>query len=547
MARGTVSTTNNKGGRLLNKRIITILFLCALVSLSNSFNLSAHEFPRDETFGGRFASVDDAELNQHRDYQRWKKAFLSTQAGRALWGADRITVHIRMGENSGGPRGAETKDYAFDTAGKLREATIVLGPKFGKSAPKNKADYPVLVSLEPDYEITREIRAVASLAHEFGHIHHTRRLGGKVFQRQNALLNENESGFLKYGTAWFQQSGYKEIVTKLGCAPANIGRQREIEAEAFVIPVIVDYFSGKPPLAVRQAIQNYRAEYPLALAVTDTQRKLASDLDAQLPKLAFGEWFAKVVGRDAGIIWQLGECGERGEDSLQATGDIPACVEANAVLADGRRVILMTTVGTFKTGIVGAPKFHFGVIDQQDEQLYLVRRLRDLPAQLSNPKSFTGKASLNLPDLHAPESRVLMNSAPASAPPIWNEGDPGQATGSDQEDIPPPPEPPQPKSGTKITEGLKVLGAVSWGGVISKAQPRYPPSAKKYNISGSVDVQVTISEEGRVTAAEAISGHQLLRGAAEEAARQWVFKPATLQGVPVQTEIVLTFVFKVPQ
>jgi outer membrane biosynthesis protein TonB len=49
-----------------------------------------------------------------------------------------------------------------------------------------------------------------------------------------------------------------------------------------------------------------------------------------------------------------------------------------------------------------------------------------------------------------------------------------------------------------------------------------------------------------VTEAGAIGGHPLLRGAAEEAARQWVFKPTMLKGVPVETQVVLTFVFKVP-
>jgi TonB family protein len=450
-----------------------------------------------------------------------------------------------MGETSAGRRGAQTRDFVFDATGKLISATIVLGPEFGKDAPRNKTDYPVLVSLAPDYEISREVRAVAALAHEFGHIHHIRRIGGKVFQRQNELLDENEAGFFKYGTEWFQQSYYREIVTKLGCLPSNVGHQREIEAEAFVIPVIVDYFAGKPPLVVRQAIQNYRAEYPLALAINDTQRTLASNLDAQLPRLSFAEWFSKIVGPDAGVIWQLSECGERGEDSLARTGDIPACVEGNAMLGDGRRVILMIAIGSFKKGVTGPPSFRFGVIEQKGE-LYSVRRLRDLPAQLSNPK-FTRKPSLNLPDLHSPESRLLMNNAPAGPPAVWNDSDLSLAASSDQEETPPPPEPPQLKAAGKITEGLKVLGSVSWGGVISKAQPRYPPSAKKYNISGSVDVQVTISEAGRVTEAGAVSGHPLLRGAAEEAARQWVFKPATLQGVPVKTEIVLTFVFKAPE
>src|SRR5262249_59468377 len=121
---------------------------------------------------------------------------------------------------------------------------------------------------------------------------------------------------------------------------------------------------GKPPAAVRQAIQKYHEAYPLSFAVADTQRRAASDLDAELPKVSFAEWFGKVVGPDAGITWQLGECGERGEDSLKATGDIRACVSSTAMLPDGRRVILMTAVGTFKRGIVGAPSFEFGVIDQ---------------------------------------------------------------------------------------------------------------------------------------------------------------------------------------
>jgi TonB family protein len=536
--------------------------LCGIVFvfLSNNVHISAYEFsPRDESpFAGGIAAVNDSQLKDHRDYQRWKKAFLNTQAGRSLWGADHLTVYIRMGENSAGPRGAETKDFVFDTAGNLREATIVFGPEFGKYAPTNKADYPVLVSLAPDYEINREVRFVAGLAHEFGHIHHVRRLGGKVFQRQNELLDENEAGFFKYGTEWFQQPYYKEIVTKLGCAPANVGRQREIEAEAFVIPVIVDYFAGKPPLTVRQAIQNYRTEYPLALAITDTQRTLASDLDAQLPKLSFGDWFAKVVGPEAGVIWQLGECGERGEESLKATGDIPACVEANAMLPDGRRVILLTTVGTFKKGVTGPPSFRFGVIDQRGE-LYLVRRLRDLQKQLLSPKGLANRPALKLPEVSTPQVNLSANNKYVDLAPAWGRDAFGQAI----EDPPPAPRRPGPPLSRATSDAenqdafedpgrpaggeVKLLGDVAWGDVIKKSQPRYPAQAKRVNAAGPVNVQITISETGRVIQAKATSGHPLLREAAVEAARQWLFKPAILDGHPVKTETVLVFVFTVPK
>jgi TonB family protein len=214
------------------------------------------------------------------------------------------------------------------------------------------------------------------------------------------------------------------------------------------------------------------------------------------------------------------------------------------MLPDGRRVILMTAVGTFKKGVVGAPRFDFGVIEQRGK-LYSVRRLRDLPGQLSNPNklNLTSKRLVKLPDVRSPEVSLTTAAPPA----VWSDGDFGQIAISEAEDLPAPPEAPRLKPAREITETLKVLGAVSWGGVISKAQPRYPPGAKKYNISGLVEVQVTISEAGRVDEAKAVSGHPLLREAAEEAARQWIFRPATLKGVPVQTQIVLTFIFKTPQ
>ena len=84
------------------------------------------------------------------------------------------------------------------------------------------------------------------------------------------------------------------------------------------------------------------------------------------------------------------------------------------------------------------------------------------------------------------------------------------------------------------------------GSVITRFSPIYPAVARQINASGEVKVQVTISEEGRVIEALAISGHPILRPAAEDAARKWVFKPTTLNGKPVQTQGTLTFVFERP-
>jgi len=56
-------------------------------------------------------------------------------------------------------------------------------------------------------------------------------------------------------------------------------------------------------------------------------------------------------------------------------------------------------------------------------------------------------------------------------------------------------------------------------------------------------VQVTIDENGNVISASAVSGHPLLRQAAEQAARQAVFKPTLLSDQPVKVTGVIVYNF----
>jgi periplasmic protein TonB len=65
-------------------------------------------------------------------------------------------------------------------------------------------------------------------------------------------------------------------------------------------------------------------------------------------------------------------------------------------------------------------------------------------------------------------------------------------------------------------------------------KPPYPPAAKAVRASGAVNVQVTIDENGNVISASAVSGHALLRGAAESAARASKFSPTMLSGQKVK-------------
>jgi protein TonB len=74
-------------------------------------------------------------------------------------------------------------------------------------------------------------------------------------------------------------------------------------------------------------------------------------------------------------------------------------------------------------------------------------------------------------------------------------------------------------------------------------KPPYPASARMLNIEDSVNVQVVIDERGNVISAKAVSGHQLLRQAAEQAARSAKFDPTYLTGQAVKVTGVIVYRF----
>jgi len=114
-----------------------------------------------------------------------------------------------------------------------------------------------------------------------------------------------------------------------------------------------------------------------------------------------------------------------------------------------------------------------------------------------------------------------------------------------------PPEPPalQPPPARKIEPApevkptSRVSERVLQGLAIRKVKPAYPVLAKQVHASGPVQVQVTIAEDGRVTEAYVIGGPALLRSAALEASRQWIFSPTTIGKIPVKVQGILTFNF----
>jgi protein TonB len=125
-------------------------------------------------------------------------------------------------------------------------------------------------------------------------------------------------------------------------------------------------------------------------------------------------------------------------------------------------------------------------------------------------------------------------------------GGTGDAPTGSLEGIDEPPPPPTPKPTPKPEPPKKVSLGVINGKASRLVQPAYPAAAKAVRASGSVNVSVSIDVNGNVTSANAVSGHPLLRQAAETAARQSKFTPTILSGqaVPVTGIIVYNFVMQ---
>jgi TonB family protein len=271
-------------------------------------------------------------------------------------------------------------------------------------------------------------------------------------------------------------------------------------------------------------------------AVIRVQQTPASRYDPTLPSRPFGGWLSQVVGPQSGVSWRLGECVDQNGTASGWEQGIPACVEATAILPDDRKIVTQIHVGTFKQGLSLTTRFHFAVIEN-DTQFLSVRRLSELPQLLREP--FSAKK----PDEEKRSKvvtlpQVKLNNAPqfyyAKAPAFlvhpW--------ITPDETESAPPPKPPPP---VRVSKG--VIG----GDALIRTQPVYPAIAKQINASGEVLVSITINEAGRVMEAKAIKGHALLRAAAEEAAKKWVFRPTLLDGKPVKQSGTLTFVFTPPR
>lgn len=267
-------------------------------------------------------------------------------------------------------------------------------------------------------------------------------------------------------------------------------------------------------------------------AVTRVQQTPSSQYDPALPGRPIGSWFNLIVGPQTGVSWRLGECIEQGGTAAADARDIPACVEATAILPDDRKIVAQFFVGFLRQGLSEKTRFHFATIEN-DNQFQSVSKLSDLPQMLRAPFPTLTIKIAALPDIRAigtPKLYVAKTPASIDLPKTLSVDVAAEI-----------PAPPKRAAPPKISKGVSV------GDALIKVTPVYPAIARQINASGEVQVAISIDETGRVVEAKATSGHPVLRSSAEDAARKWVFKPTLLDGNPVKQQGVLTFVFALPQ
>ena len=137
-----------------------------------------------------------------------------------------------------------------------------------------------------------------------------------------------------------------------------------------------------------------------------------------------------------------------------------------------------------------------------------------------------------------PDPQIELPPLPPVGPPIGQQSAGPPAGGTVIADPPPQRDPPaQP-----VRRGAEIDPRFA-----SALQPQYPLAEQRAGRTGSVVIRVTIGPDGRVRAAERVSATSDAFWAAAErqALTRWRFRPATVDGRPVESSKVMTIHFRI--
>lgn len=175
---------------------------------------------------------------------------------------------------------------------------------------------------------------------------------------------------------------------------------------------------------------------------------------------------------------------------------------------------------------------------------YIAHPYSSMPQQSVAPQNASGAPSL----ASSASSTHAVASAPASAMtgPIFVETssvqtrprDPDAMIAGEQSERAPAFErPPHPN----------ISAALMAQNLLSAPRPDFPVFAKMAHVEGPVVLHAEIAPNGSVADTDVISGHYLLRHAAEQAVRHWRYRPYQVDGKPVAVSTTITVRFRHPR
>lgn len=141
-----------------------------------------------------------------------------------------------------------------------------------------------------------------------------------------------------------------------------------------------------------------------------------------------------------------------------------------------------------------------------------------------------------VPERQAPPV-VIDNPVPASAAPEKKPAQQPPIIPASADNASPEPQPPAPTSVPVAARSLVPAVAVS------QVSPKYPEFAMRTRASATVVLELDVDKQGKVVKATPVSGPGMFHKEAINAAMQWRYKPASIGGANVSSQVKVTFNF----
>ena len=162
------------------------------------------------------------------------------------------------------------------------------------------------------------------------------------------------------------------------------------------------------------------------------------------------------------------------------------------------------------------------------------------------PQAASGRSSAGADDLSV---GTLLSWKPSAAHPRISKNHKKLTAKSNANDLVPAPlhsDTEKPGGGMASPAQAQTSTSMTDGTLLRKVQPVYPAQALAQHLEGSVVLQATVAEDGKVQDVTVLSGDPLLARAATDAVRQWQYEPFHADGKPIQKQTEITIDFKAP-